>query len=979
MATLKQIQFKRSKIAGARPAASVLAEGELAINLKDRTLFTKDDLGNIIDLGFAKGGQVDGNITHNGNYTQTGDYTLTGNFTMSGAQTGAGSIDLAGNIKGADITSKSGNVYVDAPSSAAASHVWFRETGSTKSDKAVIFTEPQSTTSGTLKIRVQNGTAADQGRYTFTFWGDGRLQVANLEAVLEVRSNSMRTNTISFDGKPFRTYDYTSLTNQSYSGTGDINGVNYLWKARAHADSSIFHALMDQRNGSSTELGYYSGAGPETKMFSIRTGGAGSEGGGEISITRSLAVSVGSDNVGYSALGIKSIALGDNDTGFKWDSDGVYSFYANALPVGAVTPSGLKSFRILDAMYSGSASGSPASPPSANFPLLRVWTGTDGNAQGDGHTYLGYWNGTSYDHHFRGKGMTYINTLGGLSVTSNIYSSSIYMRDNAVISVSSDSSGRGAWNAQLSSGAPLYQDASSRTDSDVYIPLTKQKFKGGVWSEGINIKSAGLTADRIVHYINSTTDGGKRFKFRQDGFFVTEHGGFVAQTSDGLRIIDSSNNKGFIIRNDSNNVYFLLTDSGNATGGWNGLRPIQFSANTGLVSMSNGLRVGNGITSSSDITMTAGQINMTSGGGRLAQDGNVFFNKTGYGNYLDVLCSMSRPNISADVAWNAPPGDYQVTSGGSSALITQFKSGAAGSTPSFQLKAMYKNGGLAYRSSRDTYGFETTWANIYTDQNKPSAADVGAYSKAQVDNLFSGGRTNMGIGVSNGNGLGANSLVIGDSDTGLKQNGDGILDVYANNSPIIRFNGSQVLAHRWLQINASDGACSINGPASNSAIYFRGGRAGTWMYRIGYTSTNTDLYIINDATGTTQRIGSNEILFNKTVQAPEFYLTSDRSFKTDIVDIESQASKLHGVKVRRYALKDGSNDNAIGVIAQEFEEQYPELVKENSDGLKTVNYRAMSTVLWKITQEKDQELQETKAKVEDLESRLARLEALLSK
>src|SRR5699024_6913730 len=142
----------------------------------------------------------------------------------------------------------------------------------------------------------------------------------------------------------------------------------------------------------------------------------------------------------------------------------------------------------------------------------------------------------------------------------------------------------------------------------------------------------------------------------------------------------------------------------------------------------------------------------------------------------------------------------------SSVLISQFKSGIAGSsTPSFQLKAKFKNGGLAYRSSRDTYGFETTWANIYTDQNKPSAADVGAYSKAQVDNLFSGGRTNMGIGVSNGNGLGANSLVIGDSDTGLKQNGDGILDVYANNSPIIRFNGSQVLAHRWLQINASDG------------------------------------------------------------------------------------------------------------------------------------------------------------------------------
>lgn len=977
MATIKQIQFKRSKVAGVKPTASVLAEGELAINLKDRLLFTKDDLGNIIDLGFAKGGQVDGNITHNGNYTQTGDYTLTGNFTMSGAQTGAGSIDLAGNIKGADITSKSGNVYVDAPSSAAASHVWFRETGSTKSDKAVIFTEPQSTTSGTLKIRVQNGTAADQGRYTFTFWGDGRLQVANLEAALEVRSNSMRTNTISFDGKPFQTYDYTSLTNQSYPGTGDTNGVNYLWKARAHSGSSIFHALMDQRNGSSTELGYYSGAGPETKMFSIRTAGAGSEGGGEISITRSLAVSVGSDNVGYSALGIKSIALGDNDTGFKWDSDGVYSFYANALPVGAVTPSGLKSFRILDAMYSGSASGSPASPPTANFPLLRVWTGTDGNAQGDGHTYLGYWNGTSYDHHFRGKGMTYINTLGGLSVTSNIYSSSIYMRDNAIVNVSSDSAGRGGWSGQLSSGAPLYQDASVRTDADTYIPLTKQKSKAGTWSDGISIAAAGLSSDRIIHFTNSTTDGGKRFRFRRDGFFVAEHGGLVAQHNDGLRIINSAGTRGLILHNNGSEAYLLVTNAGSATGDFNSLRPFRVYFDTGLVRMGHGLQVNGGITSSGgDIIMTSGALRMGAGG-VFAADGNVFFNKSGYGNYMDVLCSMSRPNISADVAWNAAPGDYQVTDGGSSVLISQFKSGTAGSTPSFQLKAKFKNGGLAYRSSRDTYGFETTWANIYTDQNKPSAADVGAYSKAQVDNLFNGGRSNIGIGAASA--LGANSLVLGDTDTGLKQNGDGILDVYANNNPIIRFNNSQVLTHRWLQVNASDGACSINGPASNSAIYFRGGRAGTWMYRIGYTSTNTDLYIINDATGTTQRIGSNEILFNKTVQAPEFYLTSDRSFKTDIIDIEPQSSKLHEVKVRRYALKDGSNDNAIGVIAQEFEEQYPELVKENSDGLKTVNYRAMSTVLWKITQEKDQELQETKAKVEDLESRLARLEALLSK
>lgn len=67
MATLKQIQFKRSKIAGQRPAASVLAEGELAINLKDKTIFTKDDSGSVIELGLKYGGTIDGSLTVNGN------------------------------------------------------------------------------------------------------------------------------------------------------------------------------------------------------------------------------------------------------------------------------------------------------------------------------------------------------------------------------------------------------------------------------------------------------------------------------------------------------------------------------------------------------------------------------------------------------------------------------------------------------------------------------------------------------------------------------------------------------------------------------------------------------------------------------------------------------------------------------------------------------------------------------------------------
>ncbi|CCI88824.1 phage tail fiber-like protein [Yersinia phage phiR1-RT] len=84
MADLSRIKFKRSSVAGKRPLPADIAEGELAINLKDRMLFTKDDQNLIIDLGFANGGNVDGDIVHKGKYTQTGDYVQTGNLTTSG-------------------------------------------------------------------------------------------------------------------------------------------------------------------------------------------------------------------------------------------------------------------------------------------------------------------------------------------------------------------------------------------------------------------------------------------------------------------------------------------------------------------------------------------------------------------------------------------------------------------------------------------------------------------------------------------------------------------------------------------------------------------------------------------------------------------------------------------------------------------------------------------------------------------------------
>ncbi|EHI4394859.1 phage tail protein [Salmonella enterica] len=49
-----------------------------------------------------------------------------------------------------------------------------------------------------------------------------------------------------------------------------------------------------------------------------------------------------------------------------------------------------------------------------------------------------------------------------------------------------------------------------------------------------------------------------------------------------------------------------------------------------------------------------------------------------------------------------------------------------------------------------------------------------------------GGRINGALGIGTDNALGGSSIVLGDNDTGFKQNGDGVLDVYANNALVAR-------------------------------------------------------------------------------------------------------------------------------------------------------------------------------------------------
>ncbi|EGP7398295.1 phage tail protein [Salmonella enterica subsp. enterica serovar Panama] len=144
------------------------------------------------------------------------------------------------------------------------------------------------------------------------------------------------------------------------------------------------------------------------------------------------------------------------------------------------------------------------------------------------------------------------------------------------------------------------------------------------------------------------------------------------------------------------------------------------------------------------------------------------------------------------VGWNWKSGVYNVPTGGASKLILHFNMNI-GSCPAVQFCVNYKNGGISYRSARDDFGFELDWTEFYTTTRKPSAGDVGALP-------VSGGVINGNLGIGTPNILGGSSIVLGDNDTSLKQNGDGLLDIYANGVQVFRFQNDTLESKKSINV-----------------------------------------------------------------------------------------------------------------------------------------------------------------------------------
>ncbi|KDU23938.1 chaperone of endosialidase family protein, partial [Escherichia coli 3-267-03_S4_C2] len=203
--------------------------------------------------------------------------------------------------------------------------------------------------------------------------------------------------------------------------------------------------------------------------------------------------------------------------------------------------------------------------------------------------------------------------------------------------------------------------------------------------------------------------------------FATDE--IVARGGNQIRMIGGE--YGALWRNDGAKTYLLLTNQGDVYGGWNTLRPFAIDNATGELVIGTKLSAslnGNALTAtklqtprrvsgvefdgSKDITLTAAHV--------------AAFARRATDTYADA---------DGGVPWNAESGAYNVTRAGASYILANFYTGV-GSCRTLQIKAHYKNGGLFYRSSRDGYGFESGWEQVYTTGFMPQPADINAPTAA---------------------------------------------------------------------------------------------------------------------------------------------------------------------------------------------------------------------------------------------------------
>ena len=164
---------------------------------------------------------------------------------------------------------------------------------------------------------------------------------------------------------------------------------------------------------------------------------------------------------------------------------------------------------------------------------------------------------------------------------------------------------------------------------------------------------------------------------------------------------------------------------------------------------------------------------------------------------------------------------------------------------------------------------------------------------------------------------------------------DNIAALKIAGNTIIDLNGAST--GNYIRYESADGgrvAIGSTGAGGYAAVF--GGTSGSYIYR--------PIYLPNLASG------SASVAVNYNTGTGQLYYVSSRvRYKTDIVDLDFDTSKLLSLRPRSY-VDINDNEPSVGFIAEEVAEVVPELVVSVDDHPEAVNYQNLNVYLFKIVQ-----------------------------
>ena len=152
-------------------------------------------------------------------------------------------------------------------------------------------------------------------------------------------------------------------------------------------------------------------------------------------------------------------------------------------------------------------------------------------------------------------------------------------------------------------------------------------------------------------------------------------------------------------------------------------------------------------------------------------------------------------------------------------------------------------------------------------------------------------------------------------------------------------------------------------------------------------SANNTAFVIGNGTGPNALSDAFKVLYNGDATVSKdltvngvVNTSSDARLKTDIMSLGGTLAKLLLIDGKSYTTKKDGRQT-IGVLAQDIQEVFPELVTTDDNDMLAVNYQGLVPVLINALKEQQVEIETQQAEIDKLkkqEERLTRLEAMIA-